>query len=132
MLDQLIELDQSLLLYLNNLGTASWDGFWLVVTNKRTFIPLYIVLVYLMAKRLTTRGIIILVLTIAGMILFTDQTTNLFKFSFEFKKIYFLSLLIACESKISLSRIEFFILDLFKILTALFKVFSIFILNKVV
>jgi undecaprenyl-diphosphatase len=83
MLDQLIELDQSLLLYLNNLGTASWDGFWLVVTNKRTFIPLYIVLVYLMAKRLTTRGIIILVLTIAGMILFTDQTTNLFKFSFE-------------------------------------------------
>ena len=36
-----------------------------------------------MAKRLTTRGVVILVLSIAGMILFTDQTTNLFKFTFE-------------------------------------------------
>ena len=83
MLDQLIEFDRSLLLYLNNLGSSTWDGFWLIVTNKRTFIPLYIVLLYLMAKRLTTRGIVILVLSIAGMILFTDQTTNLFKYSFE-------------------------------------------------
>jgi undecaprenyl-diphosphatase len=83
MLDQLIEFDRSLLLYLNNLGSSTWDGFWLIVTNKRTFIPLYIVLLYLMAKRLTTRGIVILVLSIAGMILFTDQTTNLFKFTFE-------------------------------------------------
>jgi undecaprenyl-diphosphatase len=83
MLDQLIEFDQSLLLYLNSLGSSTWDGFWEVVTNKRTFIPLYIVLLYLMSKRLTTKGIILLVLTIAGMILFTDQTTNLFKYSFE-------------------------------------------------
>ena len=83
MLEQLIEFDQSLLLYLNNLGSSSWDGFWLVVTNKRTFIPLYIVLFYFMTKRLSTKSSVILVLTIAGMILFTDQTTNLFKFTFE-------------------------------------------------
>ena len=85
MLEQLIELDQSLLLYLNNLGTTSWDGFWRVVTSKLTFIPLYIVLIVLMIirRRLTVTGIIILVVTIAGMILFTDQTTNLFKFTFE-------------------------------------------------
>ena len=83
MLDQLIEFDRSLLLYLNNLGTPSWDGFWLVVTNKLTFIPLYLVLIYLIAKRFTIKEIVILVLTIAGMILFTDQITNLFKFTFE-------------------------------------------------
>ena len=83
MLDQLIEFDRSLLLYLNNLGTPSWDGFWLVVTSKLTFIPLYLVLIYLIAKRFTVKEIVILVLTIAGMILFTDQITNLFKFTFE-------------------------------------------------
>ena len=83
MLDSLIELDRSLLLYLNNLGTPSWDGFWMVVTNKRTFIPLYLVLIYLIAKRFTVKEIVVLVLTIAGMILFTDQITNLFKFTFE-------------------------------------------------
>jgi undecaprenyl-diphosphatase len=85
MLDQLIEFDRSLLLYLNNLGTSSWDGFWAVVTNKLTFIPLYLVLIILIVirKRLTIKGVLILVLTIVGMILFTDQTTNLFKFTFE-------------------------------------------------
>ena len=83
MLDSLIELDRSLLLYLNNLGAPSWDGFWLVVTNKLTFIPIYLVLIYLIAKRFTVKEIVILVLTIAGMILFTDQITNLFKFTFE-------------------------------------------------
>ena len=83
MLDQLIELDRSLFLYLNNLGTPSWDGFWLVVTNKLTFIPLYLVLIYFIAKRFTLKEVVILVLTISGMILFTDQITNLFKFTFE-------------------------------------------------
>jgi undecaprenyl-diphosphatase len=83
MLDQLLEFDRSLLLYLNNLGTPSWDGFWLVVTNKLTFIPLYLVLIYLIATRFSIKEIIVLVLTIAGMILFTDQITNLFKFTFE-------------------------------------------------
>ena len=56
MLDQLLEFDRSLFLYLNNLGTPSWDGFWVVVTNKLTFIPLYLVLIYLMAKRLTVQS----------------------------------------------------------------------------
>ena len=83
MLDQLLEFDRSLFLYLNNLGSPSWDGFWMVVTNKLTFVPLYLVLIYLMAKRLTVKAVVILVLTIAGMILFTDQITNLFKFTFE-------------------------------------------------
>ena len=83
MFDQLIELDRSLFLYLNNLGTPSWDGFWLVVTNKLTFIPLYLVLIYFIAKRFTLKEVVILVLTISGMILFTDQITNLFKFTFE-------------------------------------------------
>jgi undecaprenyl-diphosphatase len=85
MLDQLIEFDRSLLLYLNNLGAPLWDGFWLVVTNKLTFVPLYLVLIILIVttKRLTTKEVVVLVFTIAGMILFTDQITNLFKFTFE-------------------------------------------------
>jgi len=83
MIEQLLELDTSIFLYLNNLGTPSWDGFWNLITNKRTFIPLYIVLLYLMSKSMPKKQIVILVLTIAGMILFTDQITNFFKFTFE-------------------------------------------------
>jgi len=83
MLDQLIELDKTLLIFLNNLGSPSWDGFWVVVTNKRTFIPMYMVLLYFMCKSLSKKGVMLLVLTVALMILFTDQVTNLFKFTFE-------------------------------------------------
>ena len=79
MLDQLIELDKTLLVFLNNLGSVYWDDFWAVVTNKRTFIPLYLVLLYFMSRTLNKKTTFVLVLLIASMILFTDQITNLFK-----------------------------------------------------
>ncbi len=82
-MDQILELDRDLLLYLNNLGRPAWDSFWLVVTNKLTFIPLYILLFYLMCKNLSQKAILFLVLTLAAMVTFTDQVTNLFKFGFE-------------------------------------------------
>lgn len=82
-IDQILELDRDLLLYLNNLGSPTWDSFWLVVTNKLSYIPLYIFLLYLMCKNLSKKAILILVLSLISMITFTDQITNLFKFSFE-------------------------------------------------
>jgi undecaprenyl-diphosphatase len=82
-IDQILELDQDLLLYLNNLGSPSWDSFWLVITNKLTYIPLYMFLLFLMCKNLNKKSILVLVLSLAAMITFTDQITNLFKFSFE-------------------------------------------------
>jgi undecaprenyl-diphosphatase len=83
MLEQLIEFDKSFLIFLNNLGSQSWDGFWMVVTNKRTFIPMYLVLLYFMCKPLSKEGIFLLLISITFMIIFTDQITNLFKFTFE-------------------------------------------------
>ena len=83
MLYQLIELDKSFLVFLNNLGSPSWDSLWLLVTDKLTFVPMYIVLLYLMCRPLNKKGIAILFITIGLMILFTDQVTNLFKLTFE-------------------------------------------------
>ena len=83
MLDQLIQYDKELFLFLNNLGTSTWDNFWLVITNKLTFVPLYAVLLYLIYKHLGLKSLLLLVLVIAAMIIFTDQVTNLFKDGFE-------------------------------------------------
>lgn len=79
MIDQLVQLDTELFLYLNNLGTTSWDGFWMFYTTKFNWIPFYAVLAYLMYKRLNTKMFILTLLVIALMITFTDQITNLFK-----------------------------------------------------
>jgi undecaprenyl-diphosphatase len=79
MLDQLIEYDKQLFLFLNNLGTTTWDGFWIAYTTKFNWIPLYAVLLFLMYKNLNKKAFAINVLIIVLMVLFTDQVTNLFK-----------------------------------------------------
>ena len=84
MLEQLIELDQELFLFLNSLGTPTWDGFWLFYTDKVHWIPLYAVLLFLMFKKINNIKLFgILIVVIALMVTFTDQVTNLFKHGFE-------------------------------------------------
>lgn len=79
MLEQIQQLDTDLFLYLNNLGTESWDTFWMFYTTKFNWIPFYVLLAYLMYKRLNTKMFILTLLVVALMITFTDQITNVFK-----------------------------------------------------
>ncbi len=83
MLDQLLQFDSELFLFLNNLGSTSWDGFWMAYTTKIYWAPLYTILLYLMYKQWGNKAFLITVAVIALMILFTDQITNLFKYGFE-------------------------------------------------
>ncbi|HLV42095.1 MAG TPA: phosphatase PAP2 family protein [Brumimicrobium sp.] len=40
-MEALQNIDVQLFLYLNNLGTESWDGFWMIITDKYLAFPLY-------------------------------------------------------------------------------------------
>lgn len=83
MLDQLINYDRELFLFLNNLGTDSWDGFWMFYTTKFNWIPFYAILLFLLFKSLTKKTFIYSLFVITLMIVFTDQITNVFKDGFE-------------------------------------------------
>ena len=83
MIEKILELDEKLFLYLNNLGNPSWDWFWLLITDKWTAIPLYALLLYLIFKRYGVKGTIISLVMIALLITCTDQLANLFKHGFE-------------------------------------------------
>ena len=83
MIEELLNKDQQLFLFLNNLGTEGWDGLWLFVTAKLSFAPLYALLLFLIYKKLGLRPLLLMVFVIATMILFTDQVTNLFKDGFK-------------------------------------------------
>lgn len=83
MLDKIIEYDQELFLFLNNLGAESWDGFWLFVTDKFASIPLYLVLLYLCIRKFGWKPTILVLVATALMIAFTDQLANMFKYGFE-------------------------------------------------
>lgn len=83
MIEQLLQYDAALFLYLNNLGSAAWDNFWLALTNKWYFGSFMgLILIVLFHKKFAWKGVLFLILMIALMITFTDQTTNIFKRSF--------------------------------------------------
>jgi len=81
-MEQLIAYDQQLFEFLNGLGTTTWDGLWLFITNKLSFIPLYALLLFLVYKKFGTKGTLITVIVIAAMITCTDQLANAFKHGF--------------------------------------------------
>jgi undecaprenyl-diphosphatase len=83
MLEAILQKDIELLIYLNNLGTAQWDGFWLVITNKFSAIPLYFVLLYFTYKQFGLKKTVIVILFVALLITVSDQTSNLFKFGWK-------------------------------------------------
>lgn len=83
MLESLIENDSSLFLYLNNLGTVQWDGFWLFITNKFSAIPLYLTLIYLSYSKIGLKKTVLAVIFILLLIAVSDQTSQLFKYGFK-------------------------------------------------
>jgi undecaprenyl-diphosphatase len=83
MLENLLNLDRELLIYLNSLGSNNWDFLWLILTDKLTFIPFFLFIIYLIFKNFSTKESIFILLSIALLILFTDQFTNFIKDSFE-------------------------------------------------
>ncbi|MDR9399890.1 MAG: phosphatase PAP2 family protein [Psychroflexus sp.] len=83
MLEQIKEIDQNLLLYLNKLGVPAWDEFWLIATEKWTSLPLYIILAVLIYKALGWKKLVLSLVLIALMITITDQSSNFSKDYFE-------------------------------------------------
>lgn len=83
MIDFVVNKDIELLIYLNNLGSVQWDGFWLFITNKFSAIPLYILLIYFSYKYYGLKNTILILICIALLIAVSDQTSNLFKNGFK-------------------------------------------------
>ncbi len=82
MIEQLLEYDTELFLFLNNLGSPTWDNLWLIITHKLTFIPLYAILLFLLYRKYGLKSLFIFIAIVALLITFTDQITNVFKRGF--------------------------------------------------
>jgi len=80
MLEELLKYDTEFFLFLNNLGSESWDGLWLFITHKWSSIPIYAILLYLIFKNYGWKGTLVIVVCVALMITATDQLANLFKY----------------------------------------------------
>lgn len=83
MIDQLLQYDTELFLFLNNLGSESWDGMWRFITEKYSSIPIYLLLLYFIYKQLGWKGTAVILASAALMITATDQLANLFKYGIQ-------------------------------------------------
>ena len=55
MLDRIKQIDTELLIFLNNLGNKSWDPLWVSITDKFTFLPLFILIIFFLFKKNVTK-----------------------------------------------------------------------------
>lgn len=83
MLDKLLSLDTKLFVFLNGLGSETYDGLWLIITKQSNWIPLFLVLLYVIFKKLGAKQTLYFLLFVAVLVSFTDQTANLFKNGFH-------------------------------------------------
>ncbi|MFH6943931.1 phosphatase PAP2 family protein [Flavobacterium sp. FlaQc-50] len=79
MLEKIQELDTNLFVYLNGLGSETYDKLWLIITNQLNWTPLFLLIFYLIYKKIGGKQTLYVLLFIAILIAFTDQTTNLVK-----------------------------------------------------
>ncbi len=78
-MDQFIDFDKRLLVYLNNLGSERWDWFWLFITDQFRLIPFFLLLLFLLVRKISWKQLGLLVIVLALFFLCTDQLTNLVK-----------------------------------------------------
>ncbi len=83
MLDQLLQQDKELFLILNNLGTETWDGFWMFMTNKFSSIPIYMSLAYLSFRQWGLKKTLLLILFAILMITATNGLADFFKYGVQ-------------------------------------------------
>ena len=83
MLEKILQLDKELLIFLNGLGSPTFDGLWLIVTKQIYWAPLFLLVFYLLQKKLGWKNFGFYILFTALLILLCDQNSNLFKWYFH-------------------------------------------------
>ena len=83
MLERIKELDIELLIFLNNLGSENWDGFWLFMTYTISSVPVYLFVLYLVYRCFGLKKLIFTLLVLVLVITISDQLANIFKYGFE-------------------------------------------------
>lgn len=82
-LERIIQYDKDLFVYLNGLGSQPWDVFWMGVTNQLSWIPLYLLFLYLIFRYLGWKNGVAFLLLAAILVTFSDQFTVWIKDYFE-------------------------------------------------
>lgn len=82
MLEKIITLDKQLLVFLNNLGSPTYDNLWLVITKQSSWIPFFLILAYLLQKKIGWKNLGISIVFISLILLCCNTVVELCKSTF--------------------------------------------------
>jgi len=83
MLEKIIALDKKLFVFLNGLGSPTFDGLWLIITKQAYWTPFFLLLAYLLYKKIGAKNLGIVVLFIAVILLCCNTSVEFFKSAFH-------------------------------------------------
>jgi undecaprenyl-diphosphatase len=81
-LQQIIERDKELFLFLNGFHNDFWDTIMLMITRKETWFPLFAVILFFIVKKYRSKSILIII-GLALVILASDQISGLLKITVQ-------------------------------------------------
>lgn len=83
MLERILNLDTRVFIYLNSLGSETFDVYWAFLTSQTNWIPFFLLILYLVVKNNHWKAVLLIVLFVGLTVLITNETTDFFKESFE-------------------------------------------------
>lgn len=78
-MESILEIDRQLLLWMNFDGGAVTDSIFWFASGKAVWIPLYILIIWLMQRKIGWRRTLLAVALIALAVVLSDQIANIFK-----------------------------------------------------
>ncbi|MEA1847981.1 phosphatase PAP2 family protein [Chryseobacterium sp. MHB01] len=82
-MEEIIQEDKKVFLFLNNLGDSSFDQFWMLISSTWIWVPLYIIFCYFLYKNYKLRSLIFIMVFIAIGVTISDQLAGVFKHGIE-------------------------------------------------
>lgn len=79
MLEQLLQWDRDIFIYLNSLGYDTFDGFWSAITNFGNWTPLFVLLIFLVFRKNSKKEAFLQLLTFGIMLILLTLTIFLVK-----------------------------------------------------
>ena len=83
MFEKIITLDKQLFLFLNNLGSTPFDQFWLLITKQSSWIPFFLLLAYLLQRKIGWKKLGVFVVFISLILLCCNTIVELCKVYFQ-------------------------------------------------
>ncbi|REC44669.1 phosphatase PAP2 family protein [Chryseobacterium pennipullorum] len=79
-MEEIIQEDKKVFLYLNNLGDSSFDQFWMLISSTWIWVPLYIIFFYFLYKNYQVKSLIFILIFLAIGATVSDQLASVFKY----------------------------------------------------